>query len=309
MGWIQRTDIQILLSDDVYFSNLDIGWIAGYLITPFQRALHKTTDSGLSWNVIVEVEDARKFYVFPDPIYWISNGFSKEYITTNGGQTWVDITMGFNNFYAPNNNIGYAVGSLGLILRYDDSAYVPVEFSSFTGFYSFDKVELYWTTESETNNYGFEVWRSSDLNKWERLNFITGSGTTAQRQYYTFVDKYLNNHKLYYKLKQIDFDGSYKFSELITVNIPIKDFNLNQNYPNPANPVTNISFIIPQKSFVNINLYSITGRLVRQLINEEKNKGIYNLEINLSNLSSGVYFYRMITDNGYQSTKKLIILK
>ncbi|MCZ7611751.1 MAG: T9SS type A sorting domain-containing protein [Ignavibacterium sp.] len=229
------------------------------------------------------------------------------------GLVWQNITSQVGNYFtalnAPKDYLAYGVGPLGYIVTYIDTSIIPVELVEFSADQINNLILLKWTTVTENNNYGFEIFRSIDLDSWIKIGFVPGSCTTTEIQHYSFIDRRFNNENLYYKIKQIDFDGSFYFSEIIEVNIEIKDYELNQNYPNPANPSTNISFVIPQKSFVNINLYSITGELLRGLINEEKEKGVYNLETNLNNLSSGVYFYRMITDNGYQSTKKLIILK
>lgn len=205
--------------------------------------------------------------------------------------------------------MAYGVGTLGYIVSYLDTSVVPVELVNFSAEYSNNKINLHWVTATENNNYGFEVLRSDDIDNWVNIGFVSGHGTATEKSEYSFTDDKISGSKIYYKLKQIDFNGSFNYSEIIKVEGPVTNFSLSQNYPNPANPITNISFTIPQNSFVKINLYSINGELVKKIINEEKEPGIFSIVINLSNLSSGVYFYRMITNSGFHSTKKLIILK
>ena len=86
------------------------------------------------------------------------------------------------------------------------------------------------------------------------------------------------------------------------------EFSLSQNFPNPFNPTTQISYSIPQKSFVNLKVYDLLGKEISQLINEEKEAGIYEVNFDASNLSSGVYFYH-IEAGDFIETKKMILLK
>jgi hypothetical protein len=307
--WIEQTNLDYYLTRDVYFKDYNIGWL---VLDIGGNDLFKTIDSGVSWFPVSEVFNAFRFHYFPDPQHWLINGGNR-YITEDGGNMFIDITndvpFGFGSFGAVTDNLSYASGIMGLILRYDDTSYVPVELINFSAVYITNKIHLHWITATETNNYGVEILRSENREIWTNIGFIKGQGTTTERNYYSFIDERIYGNKIFYKLKQIDFDGGFNFSEIITVELPLKNFSLSQNYPNPTNPITNISFTIPQRSFVRINLYSVNGELVKQLIEEEKEKGIYKLQIDLSSLPSGVYFYRMITNSGYQSTKKLIILK
>jgi hypothetical protein len=112
-----------------------------------------------------------------------------------------------------------------------------------------------------------------------------------------------------YRLKQIDYDGGFAFSETIKIKIPINNYFLSQNYPNPANPTTNILYSVPFQSMVKINLYSVRGEVVKEILDEEKQRGIYSINVDLSNYASGIYFYRMITNKGFLDVKKMILLK
>ncbi|RPI61316.1 MAG: hypothetical protein EHM44_08880, partial [Ignavibacteriales bacterium] len=121
---------------------------------------------------------------------------------------------------------------------------VPVELLSFTGSSIENTVTLNWITATETNNSGFEVQRLKDskiekIKNWKSIGFINGQGTTTESKSYSFTDKDLTEGKYRYRLKQIDFDGSFEYSTVISVelDLPTK-FTLNQNYPNPFNPST-----------------------------------------------------------------------
>ena len=310
-NWLQQTNLNIWNSDDVYFANQDTGWFAKY--SSINNSLFRTTDGGLNWVGIPEVNGARKFYFFPDPIHWMTIGFSRYYITNDYGVSWIeftgDVPTGLVSFNAANNRLGYSVGSVGLILRYIDTTYVPVELISIEATVKGNEIVLAWITASELNNQGFFIEKSSNKINWESIGFVNGHGTTTESSSYIFIDNRLNYDKIYYRLKQLDFNGSFIYSKVVSITIPIIDFSLLQNFPNPANPSTNISFSVPTTTIVEINLYSISGELVKELINEEKEKGRYNFDINLSYLASGIYFYRMTTSKGYSNVKKLILLK
>jgi photosystem II stability/assembly factor-like uncharacterized protein len=314
INWIQQTNTTIWNSDDVYFQNIDTGWFGKY--SSFNNSLFKTTNGGISWNPIPEVIGARKFYFFPDPIHWLIIGFARYYITNNFGNNWSEFTenvpTGIVSFSAPTNNLGFFVGNLGLILRYDDTTYVPVELISFSGFYENEKIILNWKTASEINNRGFEIERSIEKTDWEIIGFIEGNGTTAEINNYIFTDNLFENNSqyLFYRLKQLDFDGSFDYSKVVEVEVGKQhEFYLSQNYPNPFNPETNIDYNISVETLVNISLYDITGRKIKELVNEKKQPGYYTLELKGGELSSGIYFYRLTTNSGYTTVKKLTIIK
>jgi hypothetical protein len=191
---------------------------------------------------------------------------------------------------------------------------VPVEFVSFTYSIQNNNVTLNWITASETNNYGFEVERSEKQGvrgeMWEKIGFVSGNGTTTEQQFYSFTDENLSAGKYQYRLKQIDFDGSFEYSNVIEaeINTPLK-FSLSQNYPNPFNPSTTLSFVIGQRSFVSLKIFNSLGEEVETLVNEFMEAGFHStLYIINSTLPSGVYYYRL-TAGDFVATKKMILLK
>ena len=90
-------------------------------------------------------------------------------------------------------------------------------------------------------------------------------------------------------------------------NIPI-EYSLKQNHPNPFNPTTTISYSLPKSSYVIIKVFDINGREIKTLVNKEQNVGVYNVVFDATSLSSGLYFYTLISEN-FTSTKKMILLK
>jgi len=194
-------------------------------------------------------------------------------------------------------------------IHYDDI--IPVELTSFTSYVSENDVVLNWVTASELNNSGFSIERKTPSTDWINVGFVQGQGTITESHIYSFVDKDLKPELYNYRLKQIDFNGSYKYydlSETVEVGL-INNFYLAQNYPNPFNPETRIDYKIAEETIVNISLYDITGRMIRELVNERKQPGLYTLTLNGRELSSGTYFYKLATSSGYVSVKKLILLK
>ena len=185
---------------------------------------------------------------------------------------------------------------------------LPVELTSFRALAVDNNVELHWNTATETNNSGFEVQRSTDKVSFAKIGFIKGHGTTTKVSEYSFTDNTASG-RVYYRLKQLDFDGTSKYSKVVEVNLskPIS-FSLNQNYPNPFNPSTVISYSVPEKSFVSLKVYNVLGKEVASLVNNQEEAGIHQVNFNAMNLSSGIYFYTIRAGN-FTATKKLMLLK
>jgi len=189
---------------------------------------------------------------------------------------------------------------------------LPVELTEFIGRKTETGVELHWRTASEQNNAGFEVQRRSEnrgaSEAWQVLGFVRGAGTTTEAQSYSFLDNSAVG-KVQYRLKQIDFDGQFEYSNIIEVDAGLpKQFALEQNYPNPFNPTTTISYQLPVASQVSLKVYDVLGREVMTLVNGRQDAGAYNFNFNASDLSSGVYFYRLQSGNFVQ-TKKMMLVK
>jgi hypothetical protein len=192
---------------------------------------------------------------------------------------------------------------------HDDA--LPVELSSFTSSVNANSVKLNWSTVIEENNSGFDVERKlSNENTWNKISFVNGNGTTNNVQNYSFEDKFLATGKYNYRLKQIDFNGNYKYYDLsneVVIGVPDK-IKLTQNYPNPFNPSTNMNYQLTTNSFVSLKVYDINGREVAQLVNETRQAGYYSVAFDAKNLPSGTYFYKLSIDN-FTDVKKMVLVK
>ena len=188
---------------------------------------------------------------------------------------------------------------------------VPVELTSFSGeFNNSGTPELSWSVATELNNKGFEIQRSFDGVVWTKSGFVEGRGTSPDPASYHFEDKTANSSlgNLWYRLKQIDFDGTATTYTAIRIKseLPV-EFSLKQNFPNPFNPTTRISFTLPQKSRVKITVFDQLGSVMSILVNGEFNRGSHSVDFNASNLASGLYFYRLETPSNSLTGKMLLI--
>ena len=183
------------------------------------------------------------------------------------------------------------------VIRFENPT--PVELVLFSAKYENKAVILNWITGSETNNKGFEVQRQADCRQmadgnWETIGFVKGSGTTTKTMSYNFPDNSISSNKYFYRLKQLNFDGTFGYSKTVEVDInKISEFSLNQNYPNPFNPSTKISFSVAQTSNVKLLVFNILGECVATLVNEIRNSGTYEINFDGSKLSSGIYVYEL----------------
>lgn len=193
---------------------------------------------------------------------------------------------------------------------------LPVELTSFTVTSRRLNAELQWKTAAEVKNYGFEIQRAMKqdtlvMMEWSTAGFVEGNGTTNAPKGYSFTDKNLQIGKYSYRLKQIDHDGKFEYSQAVEVTVGSvpKVFALEQNYPNPFNPSTTIGFTLQESGFTTLKIYDAIGREVTTLVNENLDAGIYYQKIfDASKLASGIYFARLTT-LGKMQMKKLLLLK
>jgi len=217
------------------------------------------------------------------------------------------------------------LNKLDLTLTYTNA--LPVELTYFSAMLSENAVKLEWETATEVNNYGFQVQRQKEKvqseSEWEDIGFVQGHGTTNSPKSYSFTDNNLPEvDEVSYRLKQIDNDGTIAYSKIVTVDLTtitsvddevIYEFALEQNYPNPFNPTTTIKFTIPsdvksETSNTMLIVYDILGREVVTLVNQKLHAGNHEVAFNASNLSSGVYFYKLQAGN-LVMTRKLLLMK
>jgi hypothetical protein len=195
---------------------------------------------------------------------------------------------------------------------------LPVELVSFTAGSVSGNIELKWKTAAEKNNYGFEIEKqlsNDNITKlqnsfWKKTGFVEGNGTTHTPNEYTFTERDISPGKYSYRLKQIDRDGRFEYSkevEVTVAGIP-KEFALEQNFPNPFNPTTEIRYQMSEVGKTALIIYDALGREAATLVNEVKEAGSYSASFDGTKLASGVYIARL-TSNGKSQMRKLVLMK
>jgi hypothetical protein len=195
---------------------------------------------------------------------------------------------------------------------------LPVELTSFIASTNGSAITLNWQTATEVNNYGFEIERRtianhqiarSSIDNWLKVGFAAGNGTSNTPRSYCYTDNTTATGRYVYRLKQVDNDGAFKYSQSVEVSTQApKQFSLSQNYPNPFNPITQISYDVATVDNVRLAVYDILGREVAVLVNEQKAPGSYTASFNGSQFSSGIYFFKMTTKQ-FLSIHKMTLMK
>ena len=210
-----------------------------------------------------------------------------------------------NNYVEISNVVDFLYWTFGNI-----NAPIPVELVSFTSNVSNKSVILNWVTATELNNSGWNIERKQPDQNWEKIGFIEGSGNSTTNKNYSFIDKNVSSGIYQYRLQQIDFDGTSTCTYVIDVEfsqLP-SEFYLYQNYPNPFNPSTKIKFDVPVSACVNISVYNTIGEKIETIVNEQLEAGVHFADFDASTLPSGIYIYRL-TSNNYVFTNKMILIK
>jgi V8-like Glu-specific endopeptidase len=251
---------------------------------------------------------------------WGSSGTTMRYQTdTQGGNsgspvideltqyaTGVHTHGGCNSSGGNNNGTSFFLTAFWAAV---DSGIIPVELTSFTAVGYEDYAEISWITATETNNAGFSLERKSTNSNWIEVAFINGNGTTTETKAYNYVDEQLNVGAHSYRIKQIDYDGTFTYSKLVEVDITAPDnYALFQNYPNPFNPSTTIKFSVPAEAVVQLNIFNAIGEKVAEVFNGSLNAGYHEMIFDASALTSGIYFYRL-ESNEFVISKKMMLIK
>lgn len=211
----------------------------------------------------------------------------------------------------PTGDIGFP--NMQIVMSVTGDEIVPVELTSFNAFDTRGTVKLEWTTSTETNNRGFEIQKSAN-GTFYTIGFVKGQGTTTESHSYTFVDNSVPAGMTSYRLKQLDLNGAFVYSNVVTLNVDAPaNYQLSQNYPNPFNPSTQISFALPVDAGINITIYNMLGQEMTQLTNQNFTAGNHSVNFNASKLSSGLYFYVLkatgVDGSSFTATKKMMLMK
>ena len=249
----------------------------------------------------------------PTGVDWgVNSDVSKIVVTVPALATGTTYSIQLKNLKSINN-----VAMNDTVITFKTSGDVPVELTSFTAKVIGNEIELNWQTATEKNNKGFSVERKLN-NDWSEIAFVNGKGTTTGKTNYFYTDVPTQKGNIVYRLKQVDYDGSFSYSkerEVSFGNAPDK-FELLQNYPNPFNPSTVISYQLSVNSKVILKIFDIPGNEIATLVNEEQQAGNYSVKFETTNnrqlttnsLPSGIYFYSLTAGNIHQ-IRKMVVLK
>lgn len=273
---------------------------------------------------------------------WVSEGTTVESIGAAAEETTYEVTIVFtpsiDDYSVTVTGVGSSSGTMGgtpgedvrriaygsrydsqpgspsfTKTTYDDyqmsNSELPVELTHFDALSSDDTVTLNWETASELNNAGFEVQRQVGQT-FVPVGFVTGHGTSSERQQYSYTVEGLGAGDHIFRLKQIDFDGSYEYSPLVETTLFLTGpYELSAAYPNPFNPETQFTLTLAEAQHVQVSVYDITGREVA-LLHEGQlaSNQPHDFRFQANNLPSGIYFYR-VTGEHFNETRRLLLLK
>ncbi len=281
--------------------------------------LIKTIDYGATWT-LVGFNGTSTWGVHIDPNnsdYVLSGTWSGSfvYITRDNGTTWKTTQLSPSNYAVlVIDTMHVFAAQSGGVYKLNSDYFTPVELTSFTARVINNKTFLEWNTASEINNSGFDIESSYDNQIFNKIGFVPGFGTSTEQHSYIFkVDEQISS-KTYFRLKQIDFDGTYEYSDVVEVDgLTPTEFYLAQNHPNPFNPSTSIQFSLPMDASVKIKLFNMIGEEIIEIANSEYPAGIHNINFTANHLASGTYFYSLEAkgSNGisFTSSRKMLLLK
>jgi len=282
-------------------------WIYGEKYPKYHSWHSKNLISGNTWNLSVnisqDVNTTPVFFTMPIQIK----------VTRAIGDTIITV---FNNSASQQFNIAIEGEPLSIVfdpgnwILKTHSTIVPVELTSFSAVLNNEIVNLSWTTATEVNNQGFEIQRKLDEYEWMTIGFKEGNGTTTEPRNYSFQNNIsdVKKSKIYYRLKQIDFNGDFSYSDEVEISNFPDVYSLDQNYPNPFNPSTTIKFNLAKAGFATLKLYDVLGKEVAAFINGELEAGPHEVIFDASSLPSGTYFYTL-TSGSFTETRKMMFLK
>ena len=268
--------------------------------TPGDYAIHidnsTVTESYLSSNNVLGV----------DPLFVDATNYDfsvlPESPAINAGTNQVISFIDINYQNRPQDEVD--IGAF----EYSDDPNLPVELTTFDAFVSGSNLRLLWTTRSELNNAGFAIeWATPD-HDFEQIQFVEGHGTTNTAQFYEINLPNIQPGNYFFRLKQVDFDGSYTYSETLEVSTGRHNYSLSQSYPNPFNPQTQIRYSIPITHHVILRVFDLLGRHVQTLVNEQQTAGPHSVTFDGSHLPNGIYLYQLSAGTFTQS-KTMMLLK
>lgn len=293
---VNRAQLPVITSATVQYVKAQSAVLGGNILVAGGSAI---TERGIVWSL--------------DDVPTISDAFGKKICTGTTGEFSVLVdgltpstTYCFRAYAKSARGTAYSNVS-----TFTTTALVlPVELATFSAQIQNGVVSLNWKTLSESNNYGFQIERAilQESAEWENIGFVAGHGNTNSIHSYEFRDDSPLTGVARYRLRQIDTDGTFAFSETVTVNTLNHTCQLLQNFPNPFNAQTTIQYQIPTDSFVKLAVYNIAGQLVETLVAGEQIAGVHELRVDAGNWASGLYLYK-IEAGSFTESRRLTVVK
>lgn len=198
--------------------------------------------------------------------------------------------------------------SVGLAIENSGSP-LPVELAGLRAVADGDRVLLTWETASERNNAYFQVEAAAPEQPFAPLGIVEGTGTTSASQAYRYLTSTLTPNTYRFRLKQVDVDGSFTFSDIVTVDLQSPErLVLLGNAPNPFRDVTTIQYEIPRDAHVTLRVYDVLGRRVATLVDRHQSAGRYETTLDSAQLASGTYFYRLSAGDR-TATRRMVVAR
>lgn len=268
------------------------------------------TNSGLSaltYNLVLDLT----------PCYNITD-FTKVRILkrNNSSSPWEDLTQNpviTHELLYPYVRISGLTSFSDFAIGIANEGALPVELASFTAAAVKAGISLSWKTATEISSYMFEIERAANAgNNWTKIGEVAAAGNSNCEKQYSFTDKsVLNGIKYIYRLKQIDNDGKFEYSniaEAVADNSSAAGFSHLSNYPNPFNPATTISYCLPEACDITLRVYDVLGQEITTLVNGKQDAGMHQIQFNASNLPTGIYLCK-VTAPGFSKTSKMLLVK
>ncbi|MCS7228712.1 MAG: T9SS type A sorting domain-containing protein [Candidatus Kryptonium sp.] len=194
---------------------------------------------------------------------------------------------------------------------------LPVTIKQFFAKVSGNAVKLFIETATEANGFkGFNIYKGESLDAFNLVasyvsnDNLKAKGSNAFGAIYEWEDKnVVKGRKYYYKLGAVNANGEELLDRVVEVNVEVpSSFALHQNYPNPFNPTTTIEFDIPKETNAKLEIFNLKGEKVAELINRKLEPGRYSVVVEFRDMPSGVYFYKLTT-NEFSDVKKMVLMK
>ncbi|KAA3617498.1 MAG: T9SS C-terminal target domain-containing protein [Calditrichaeota bacterium] len=314
---------------EMIFTENRTGWAAGWSVNQTSgAAILKSDDEGKSWNIAYKVSETDGFnslHNVGNNIWSVGeNGLIATSVSGDSFRLEKPFTdLPLTKVFFSDVQHGWIAG--GYFDYDDDKSYLKL-FKTVDGGQSWHDVPDY---DYKTNDMFFE----DSLHGWAAGNDTTFKGYSGKSESGVLLETQDGGKNwtalaegLSAPLTAIHFkdgfgwavggnglvlrtDDGVNWIDQRTNKIYANSFSLSQNYPNPFNPVTTIEYKLPKSSKVNLSIYNLLGQKVATLVNEKQVAGNYKVDWNSLGSSSGVYFYKIETDNGYTKTRKLVVLK